>query len=68
MRQLDMKLPFLNGPVEREVYVKQSLDFKIKGQEKMVYIQIKVLYGSKLAPRACSKRIDNFLIKLGYKK
>lgn len=42
--------------------------FDIKGQEKMVHMLRKALYGLKQAPRASDKRIDIFLIKLGFNK
>lgn len=44
MHQLDVKSTFLNGSLEKEVYVKQSPDFEVKGQEKMVYRLRNALY------------------------
>ncbi|GAU51473.1 hypothetical protein TSUD_95880 [Trifolium subterraneum] len=68
MHQLDVKSAFLNGPLEEEVYVKQPPGFEVKGQEQKVYRLRKALYGLKQAPRAWNKRIDGFLIKIGFTK
>ncbi|CAJ2645977.1 unnamed protein product [Trifolium pratense] len=65
---LDVKSAFLNGPLDEEVYVSQPLGFEIKGKESMVYKLYKALYGLKQAPRAWNKRIDDFLIQIGFKK
>ncbi|GAU25658.1 hypothetical protein TSUD_265850 [Trifolium subterraneum] len=63
-----VKFAFLNGPLEEEVYVKQPPGFEVKGQEQKVYRLRKALYGLKQAPRAWNKRIDGFLIKIGFTK
>ncbi|KAK2398342.1 putative mitochondrial protein [Trifolium repens] len=65
---LDVKSAFLNGPLEEEVFVSQPPGFEIKGKENMVYKLYKALYGLKQAPRAWNKRIDDFLIQIGFKK
>ncbi|CAJ2662467.1 unnamed protein product [Trifolium pratense] len=65
---LDVKSAFLNGPLDEEVYVSQPPGFEIKGKESMVYKLYKALYGLKQAPRAWNKRIDDFLIHIGFKK
>ncbi|CAJ2627663.1 unnamed protein product [Trifolium pratense] len=65
---LDVKSAFLNGPLDEEVYVSQPPGFEIKGKESMVYKLYKALYGLKQAPKAWNKRIDDFLIQIGFKK
>jgi len=68
MYQLDVKLTFLNGELEEEVYVNQPLGFEIKGKEEYVYKLDKALYGLKQAPRAWNKKIDSFLVQQGFLK
>ena len=68
MHHMDVKSTFLNGPLEEEVYVSQPHGFEIKGSEEKVYRLNKVLYGLKQAPRAWNRRIDGFLMKLGFLK
>ncbi|RDY09127.1 hypothetical protein CR513_06559, partial [Mucuna pruriens] len=65
---LDVKYAFLNGPLEEEVYVNQSLGFVVKGKENKVYKLKKTLYGLKQAPKAWNKRIDGCLSQIDFKK
>lgn len=66
--QLDVKSAFLNGPLEEEVYVLQPPGFVLRGSEEKVFKLKKALYGLKQAPRAWNKRIDSFLLQLGFVK
>ena len=66
--QLDVKSAFLHGPLEEEVYVQQPPGFVVKGKENQVYKLQKALYGLRQAPRAWNKRIDSFLLDLGFIK
>ncbi|CAL0313968.1 unnamed protein product [Lupinus luteus] len=65
LSQMNVKSAFLNGPLDREVFVSQPLGFEVAGQEQKVYKLNKALYGLKQTPRAWNKRINNFLIKQG---
>ncbi|WJX39045.1 hypothetical protein P8452_26635 [Trifolium repens] len=65
---LDVKSAFLNGPLEEDVYVKQSPGFELKGKERKVLKLNKALYGLKQAPRAWNKRIDQFFVMQGFRK
>jgi hypothetical protein len=68
LHNLDVKSTFLNGSLEEEVFVSQPPGFEIRGKENMVYKLHKALYGLNQAPRAWNKRIDQFLIQIGFKK
>ncbi|KAB2622242.1 hypothetical protein D8674_024424 [Pyrus ussuriensis x Pyrus communis] len=66
--QLDVKLAFLNGVLEEEVYVEQPDGFVVQGEEEKVYRLHKALYGLKQAPRAWYGEIDSYLMLCGFKK
>ncbi|MCI48363.1 reverse transcriptase, partial [Trifolium medium] len=65
MYQMDVKSAFLNGPIDKEVYVAQPPGYEVKNQEEKVYKLKKALYGLKQAQRAWNKRIDKFLNDIG---
>ena len=49
---MGVKPAFLNGTLEKEVYVEQPASYVIPREEDKVYILKKALYGLKQAPRA----------------
>ena len=65
---MDVKIGFLNGVVEEEVYVEQPLGFK-KRDRKTDVCRLKMsLYGLKQAPRTWYNIIDSFVMSLGFIK
>ena len=53
--QIDVKSVFLNGYINKEVYVEQPPGFKDDKKPNHVYKLKKALYGLKQAPRAWSR-------------
>lgn len=49
---LDVKLEFLNGLLDEVVYVTQPPEFKVKGNEDMIFRVHKVFFGLKQVQRA----------------
>jgi len=66
LEQLDVKIAFLHGELEDEIYMKQHESFVISGKEQCVCRLKKSLYGLKQAPRQWYKRFDTFMIGQGY--
>lgn len=66
--QMDVKLAFLNGFLEEEVYIDQSIGYVKEGSEGKVYRLKKALYGLKQASRAWYTRIDSYLHDNGFVK
>jgi hypothetical protein len=58
IHQMDVKIAFLNGLIEEEVYIEHPVGFEVHGRESHVCILKKALYGLKQAPRAWYSRID----------
>lgn len=55
---LNVKLVFLNGYLQEEIFVEQPLGFAIRGKEEKIYNFKKTFYGLKQALRAWYARID----------
>jgi hypothetical protein len=60
---MDVKSAFLNGVLEEEVYVRQSLVFESEKYPHRVYKLRKALYGLKQVPRAWYSRLSGFLFE-----
>ena len=65
---MDVKTAFLNGVVEEEVYVEQTLRFETHDRKTHLCKSKKSLYGLKQAPKTWYSRIDSFLSNLGFTK
>jgi hypothetical protein len=64
--QMDVKSAFLNGVIQKEVFVRQPLGFENPKYPNRVYKLSKALYGLKQASRAWYARLKTFLLEHGY--
>ena len=61
---MDMKSVFLNGFINKEVYVEQPPGFQSFNFPNHVFKLKRALYGLKQAPRAWYERLSKFLLKM----
>ncbi|GJT10583.1 putative ribonuclease H-like domain-containing protein [Tanacetum coccineum] len=66
--QMDVKIAFLYGQIEEEVYVCQPPGFEDPDNPNKVYKVVKALYGLHQAPRACSMGELTFFLGLQVKQ
>jgi hypothetical protein len=59
---MDVKIAFLNGELEEEIYMTQTDGFVVKGQEDKVSKLLKYLYVLKQAPKQWHEKFDVTLI------
>jgi hypothetical protein len=58
---MDVKIAFLNGLIQEEVYIEQLQGFEVHGRDSHVCRLKKELYGLKKTPRAWYSMIDTYL-------
>lgn len=51
VHQMDVKITFLNGDLDEEIYMDQTEGCIVSGSEHKVYKLVKSLYGIKQAPK-----------------
>ena len=68
IHQMDVKYAFLNGYLEKEIFVEHLEGFIVQGQEEKVYLLKKTLYGLKQASRTWYSMIDAYLLNLSCTK
>ena len=67
IHQMDVKIAFLNGDLDEEIYMEQLEGFIIPGQEKKVFWLIKSLYGLKQAPMQWHEKFESVMMTNGFK-
>jgi hypothetical protein len=67
LEQLDVKIVFLHGELEEDIYMNQPEGFIILRKENLVCKLKKSLYGLKQSPRQWYKRFDSFMLSHGFK-
>jgi histone deacetylase 1/2 len=68
IHQMDVKTAFLNGEIDKEIYMEQPPGYAKKGEETFVCLLQKSLYGLKQAPRIWNKLLTNKLKLLGFRQ
>ena len=63
---MDIKIAFLNGELEEEIYMDQPDGFVAKGQEAKVCKLLKSLYGLKQAPKQWYEKFDRTFTSAGF--
>ena len=66
IHQMDVKTTFLNGELEKEIYMDQPDGFVSKCQEGMVCKLLQSLYGLKQAPKQWHEKFDRSLTYAGF--
>jgi len=66
--QMDVKMTFLNGDLEENVYMAQLKGFVVEGKERMGCRLKKFIYGLKQASRQWYLKFDETIRKFGFKE
>jgi hypothetical protein len=65
IHQMDVKIAFLNGDLEEEIYMEQPEGFTHEGEHIVCKLH-KSLYGLKQSPRAWNQKLDAFLKRIKF--
>ena len=66
LHQMDVKTSFLNGNLEKNVYMAQPKSFVVEGKERMGCRLKKSIYGLKQASRQGYLKSDSTIRKFGF--
>ena len=66
LEALDVKTAFLFGELDKEIYMEQSEDFIVKGQERKVCWLRKAIYDLKQATLQWNKQLHKSLLEIGF--
>ncbi|GJS97576.1 zinc finger, CCHC-type containing protein [Tanacetum coccineum] len=66
IHQMDVKTAFLNGDLDKEVYMKQQEGFVMSGNENKVCKLVKSLYELKQAPKQWHQNFDEVVLSSGF--
>jgi len=66
LEQLDVKIAFLHGDLEEEIFMAQPKGFEVQGKENLVCKLHKSLYGLKQALRQWYKKFNEFMRNSGF--
>ena len=64
--QMDVKTAFLNGELDKEIYIDQPLGCDLKGQENKVYKLSRSIYGLKQASRQWNLKFHQAILEDGF--
>jgi hypothetical protein len=64
IEQMDLKIVFLHGDLEEEIYMKQPEGFVVKGKKDLVYKLKRSLYGIDQSPRMWYQNFDTYILSL----
>ena len=67
IHQMDVKTAFLNGDLEKEIYMEQPMGFSAPRQENKVCKLVKSLYGLKQALKQWHEKFYNVMLSHGFK-
>ncbi|KAL0426864.1 UNVERIFIED_CONTAM: Retrovirus-related Pol polyprotein from transposon TNT 1-94 [Sesamum latifolium] len=67
LEQMDVKIIFLHGDLEEQIYMEQPDGFTQPGHEHLVCKLKKSLYGLKQSPRHWYKWFHSYMFQIGYK-
>ena len=66
LEQLDVKMTFLHGDLEEDIYIQHPQGYEFKGKDNLVCRLKKSLYGLKQPPRQRYLKFDKFMTEQGY--